>query len=51
MHVDIDDATYDLWLPICFIKFRENNDHRLSGDTLEMTVLPDRQFSSFNNIK
>ena len=49
MHVEVGDALYDLWLPVNFIKFKESNNHRLSGDTMEMTVLPDRQFSSFSN--
>lgn len=48
MHVEIGEAIYDLWLPVSFIRFKETQDHRLPSDTMEMTVLPDRQFSSFN---
>ena len=51
MHVEVGDVSYDLWLPVNFIKFKETKDYRLSADTLEMTVLPDRQFASFSSIK
>ena len=34
MHVDIGDTTYDLWLPVNFIKFKESQQHHLSNDTL-----------------
>ena len=51
MHVDIGDVTYDLWLPVSFIVFKEVKDYRLSEDTMEMTVLPDRQFSSFTTLQ
>lgn len=51
MHVEIGETTYDLWLPVSFIRFKEAQNHRLPSDTMEMTVLPDRQFSSFNTLQ
>ena len=51
MHVDIGNTTFDLWLPVNFIKFREARDYRLSGDSIEMTVLPDRQFASLSRMQ
>jgi hypothetical protein len=51
MHIQIGEAIYDLWLPANFICFKKTNDHRLGSDSVEMTVLPDRQFSSFSNVQ
>ena len=47
VHLTIGSQIFDLWLPINFIRFKNFNNYRLPNDTMEMTVLPDRQFSSF----
>lgn len=51
MHVEVGDAIFDLWLPVSFIRFKEDKDYRLSSDTMEMTVLPDRQFANFSSMQ
>jgi hypothetical protein len=51
MHVEVGDTVYDLWLPISFIRFKSMADYRMDNDEVEMTVVPDRQFSTFNNMQ
>ena len=50
MRVEIGHNTYDLWLPVNFIRFRHSECHSVTGETLEMTILPDRQFASFESL-
>ena len=50
VHIQVDEMIYDLWLPINFIRFKHAANYRMPKDTLEMTVLPDRQFSSFSEV-
>ena len=50
MKVEVGNNSYDLWLPVCFIAFKQPQQHNVTGETLSMTLLPDRQFSSYQSV-
>jgi hypothetical protein len=51
MHVEVGDTVYDLWIPLTFIRFKSIANYRMNNEEVEMTVVPDRQFSTFNNMQ
>lgn len=50
VHVQVASKLYDLWLPANFIRFRQAKSYRMDNSEAGMSVVPDRQFSTFGRM-